>query len=49
MAGYLTRREFANKAYNIIPGSRVFQYDRTRNKNLAVKISQCKPLSNLLK
>lgn len=49
IAGYLTRREFADKAYNIIPGSRVFQYDRTRNKNLAVKISQLKPIKNFYK
>ncbi len=49
LAGYLSRREFAEKAYNVIPGSRVFQYDRTRSKNLAVKISQLKPLGNLLK
>ena len=47
LAGYLTREEFNRRASAIQPGSRVFQYDRTRTKNLAVPISDLKPLSEL--
>jgi len=47
LAGYLTREEFSRNARLILPGSRVFQYDRTRTKNLAVTISDLKPLSEL--
>jgi len=47
LAGYLTREEFSRNASSIPPGTRVFQYDRTRTKNLAVSISDLKPLSEL--
>ncbi len=47
LAGYLTREEFSRNASPVLPGSRVFQYDRTRTKNLAVAISDLKPLSDL--
>ena len=47
LAGYLTREEFSRNASSILPGSRVFQYDRTRTKNLAVAVSDLKPLSEL--
>jgi hypothetical protein len=47
LAGYLTREEFNRNARSILPGSRVFQYDRTRTKNLAVSVSDLKPLSEL--
>jgi hypothetical protein len=47
LAGYLTREEFNRNASSILPGSRVFQYDRTRTKNLAVTVSELKPLSEL--
>jgi hypothetical protein len=47
LAGYLTRGEFNRRARAILPGTRVFQYDRTRTKNLAVNISELKPLSEL--
>ena len=47
LAGYLTREEFNRRASAIQPGARVFQYDRTRTKNLAVPISDLKPLSDL--
>jgi hypothetical protein len=47
VAGYLTREEFNRRASSILPGARVFQYDRTRAKNLAVPVSDLKPLSDL--
>ena len=47
LAGYLTREEFNRRASFIQPGARVFQYDRTRTKNLAVPVSDLKPLSDL--
>lgn len=47
LAGYLTREEFNRNAIAVLPGSRVFQYDRTRTKNLAVPVSDLKPLSEL--
>lgn len=47
LAGYLTREEFNRHAKPIRAGARVFQYDRTRAKNLAVPVSELKPLSEL--
>ena len=47
LAGYLTREEFNRRASFVQAGARVFQYDRTRTKNLAVPISELKPLSEL--
>jgi hypothetical protein len=47
LAGYITREEFNRNASSIPPGSRVFQYDRTRTKNLAMAVSDLKPLSEL--
>jgi len=47
LAGYLTREEFNRGARAILPGARVFQYDRTRTKNLAVNVSELKPLADL--
>ena len=47
LAGYLTREDFNQNARGILPGTRVFQYDRTRTKNLAVNVSELKPLSEL--
>ena len=47
LAGYLTREEFNRRASFIQAGARVFQYDRTRTKNLAVPVSELKPLSDL--
>lgn len=45
--GYLTREEFKRRASFVQAGARVFQYDRTRTKNLAVPVSELKPLSEL--
>lgn len=47
LAGYLTREEFKRRASFVQAGARVFQYDRTRTKNLAVPVSELKPLSEL--
>lgn len=47
IAGYLTREEFNRRARPIREGARVFQYDRTRTKNLAVPVADLKPLSDL--
>jgi len=48
LAGWITRAQFRQQARIIREGSRVFQYDRTRVKNLAVSISDLKPISELL-
>jgi len=48
LAGYLTRGEFNRNARAILPGTRVFQYDRTRTKNLAVNVAELKPLNELI-
>ena len=47
LAGYLTHEEFSRNASPVLPGTRVFQYDRTRTKNLAVPVSELKPLAEL--
>jgi hypothetical protein len=39
--GYITRDEYCHY------GSRVFQYSKTRTKNLAVPIADLKPLGHL--
>jgi hypothetical protein len=47
LAGYMAREEFGRHASFIQPGARVFQYDQTHVKNLAVPMSELKPLSEL--
>ncbi len=47
LAGWLTCEEFNRRASAIPPGTRVFQYDRTRAKNLAVPVSDLRPLPEL--
>ena len=47
LAGYLTREEFNRKASFLREGARVFQYEKTRTKNLAVSVCDLKPLSDL--
>ncbi len=47
LAGFITRGEFRQRAKHIPPETRVFQYNSTRVKNLAVPISSLKPLENL--
>jgi len=47
LAGYLTRAEFNQNARAILPDARVFQYERTHVKNLAVNMADLKPLTEL--
>jgi len=47
LAGYLSREEFNRRAAPIREGARVFQYEKTRTKNLAVPVSDLKPISEL--
>ena len=49
LTGYLTRDEFNRRASYLQAGKRVFQYDKTRTKNLAVPISELKSLSELFR
>ncbi len=48
LTGYLKREEFRRHAQLIQPGARVFQYDQTRTKNLAVPISNLHSIQRLL-
>lgn len=47
LTGFLTREEFRSRARFIHEGARVFQYDKTRTKNLAVSVSDLNPLPGL--
>ncbi len=47
LAGYMSREEFSRRATFVQTGSRVFQYDQTHVKNLAVPISDLRPLVEL--
>ena len=47
LAGYLTREEFSRRTSFIPTGSRVLQYNQTQVKNLAVPVSELRPLSGL--
>lgn len=47
VAGWITREQFRQRARLVREGSRVLQYSRTRTKNLAVPISDLKPLAQL--
>jgi hypothetical protein len=47
LTGYLAHEEFGRKSSQIQPGSRVFQYSKTRTKNLAVPVADLKPLERL--
>ncbi|MCK6539564.1 MAG: hypothetical protein L6Q26_05860 [Anaerolineales bacterium] len=48
LAGWLTRAEFNQRAAPVPEGARVFQYERTRTKNLAVPARDLRPISDLL-
>jgi hypothetical protein len=48
LAGWLTREEFNRRASPLQEGARVFQYERTRTKNLAVPVHDLKPIPDLL-
>lgn len=47
LAGYMSREGFSRRASFIQAGSRVFQFNATHVKNLAVPMSDLKPLSEL--
>ncbi len=47
LAGYLTRSAFRQRARELPVGSRVYQYNRTRTKNLVVPIAELQPLKTL--
>jgi len=47
LTGYIPYEEFRQKSSQIQPGSRVFQYNKTRTKNLAVPVADLKPLGRL--
>jgi hypothetical protein len=47
LAGYSTRDEFSRRASFLPIGSRVFQYNQTQVKNLAVPVSELRPLAEL--
>lgn len=47
LAGWISREDFRRRATLIHEGSRVFQYNLTRTKNLAVPVSNLKSLTEL--
>ena len=47
LAGYITREEFSRRASFIQAGARVFQYETTPTKHVALPVSDLKPLSEL--
>ena len=49
LTGYIPYDEFRQKSSQIAPGSRVFQYSKTKTKNLAVPVADLKPLPGLFK
>ena len=48
LTGWMSREEFRRRAHSILPGTRVFQYNETRVKNLAVDVRELHPLGRLL-
>jgi hypothetical protein len=48
LTGWMPRDEFRRRARLIPEGRRVFQFDETRTKNLAVAMSDMRPLAELL-
>ncbi len=48
LAGYMARSEFGRRASHLQSGARVFQYNQTRVKNLAMPVSDLNPLPDLL-
>ena len=47
LLGWITREEFRTRSKLIAPGRRVFQFDRTKTRNLAVSVSDLKPIAEL--
>jgi hypothetical protein len=48
LTGYISHEEFQRKASHVPAGSRVFQYNETRTKNLAVPVAELHSLGELL-
>jgi hypothetical protein len=48
LLGWITRQMFRTSAKLIPPGRRVFQFDRTKTKNLGVAVANLKPVADLL-
>jgi len=47
LTGYISHEEFRHKAKHVPEGSRVFQYNVTRTKNLGVQVTELHPLGDL--
>jgi hypothetical protein len=45
--GWITREEFGSRASLIPQGRRVYQFDRTKTRNMAVAVSELKPFARL--
>jgi hypothetical protein len=48
LAGFISRGDFRQRAKLIAPNTRVFQYNHTKTKNMAVPVSDLKPLHELV-
>jgi hypothetical protein len=48
LLGWITREEFRTRATLIPEGRKVFQFDRTKTRNLAVAVSELKPITELM-
>jgi hypothetical protein len=48
LTGYISYDEFRRRAKSIPSGSHVFQYPKTKTKNLAVPVAELKPLPELI-
>jgi len=48
LLGWLSRCEFSMHARQVPPGARVFQFNATKVKNLAVQVSNLKPIQGLI-
>jgi len=47
LAGFISYEEFGQRAAALAPNSKVFQYEHTRVKNLALPVSSLKPMQKL--
>ena len=47
LTGYISYEEFRQRCSQMQPGSRVFQYTRTKTRNLAIPVADLKPLDRL--
>lgn len=47
LAGFISHEEFSQRANPLLPNSKVFQYEHTRVKNLALPVSNLKPMHKL--